>query len=51
MDASIKRTVQCNENQEHAFSREELIKKLDDAIAAENKDQRVIQVEQPFVSF
>ncbi len=35
--ASMRRLVQRNENQEHAFSRDELIKMLDDAIAAERK--------------
>ncbi|NNJ72501.1 MAG: SDR family oxidoreductase [Enterobacterales bacterium] len=35
--ASIRRVVQRNENQENTFSREELIKMLDDAIAEENK--------------
>lgn len=34
--ASVRRLVQRNENQEHAFTREELIKMLDDAIAKEN---------------
>ena len=34
--ASMRRLVQRNENHEHAFSREELIKMLDDAIAEEN---------------
>lgn len=34
--ASIRRAVQRNERQEHAFSREELIAMLDAAIAAEN---------------
>ena len=34
--ASMRRLVQRNENQPHAFTRDELIKMLDDAIAAEN---------------
>ena len=34
--ASMKRLVQRNENQAHAFTRDELIKMLDDEIAAEN---------------
>jgi len=34
--ASMRRLVQRNENQPHAFSRDELIKMLDDSIAAEN---------------
>jgi len=34
--ASLKRVVQRNEQQPHAFSREELIKMLDEAIATEN---------------
>jgi hypothetical protein len=34
--ASVKRLVQRNENQKYAFSRDELIKMIDDAIAEEN---------------
>lgn len=37
--ATIARVAQRNERQEHAFSREELIKMLDQAIAAENGKQ------------
>ncbi len=36
IDASIKRLVQRNEQQEHAFNRKELIEMLDQAIATEN---------------
>lgn len=37
--ATLARVAQRNEGQEHAFSREELIKMLDDAIATENGTQ------------
>ena len=39
IDASIKRLVQRNEQQEHAFNRKELIEMLDQAIANENAKQ------------
>ena len=38
--ATLRRLAQRNERQEHAFSREELIEMLDDAIAAEHAEEK-----------